>query len=130
MEGTDWYQGTADAVRKHLDDIKSIDAKDVLILAGDHLYRMDYSKMIRHHRAEGADVTVAVKPVSRRDTSRFGILKMTSRGHIDKFVEALDRLGSDRSASVLQAKTSFGAAMLSEDLAPALKFTHHQILLT
>lgn len=84
---TDWYQGTADAVRKHMGDIRSIDAKDVLILAGDHLYRMDYSKMIQQHRAEHADVTVAVKPVSQRDTSRFGILKMSSEGRIDTFVE-------------------------------------------
>jgi glucose-1-phosphate adenylyltransferase len=84
---SDWYQGTADAVRKHMGDIRSIDAKDVLILAGDHLYRMDYSKMIRQHRAEHADITVAVKPVSQRDTSRFGILKMTSEGRVDTFVE-------------------------------------------
>ncbi len=84
---TDWYQGTADAVRKHLGDISSIDAKDILILAGDHLYRMDYSEMIRQHRAERADITVAVKPVSQSDTSRFGILNMTSKGRIDAFVE-------------------------------------------
>ncbi len=84
---SDWYQGTADAVRKHMGDISSIDAKDVLILAGDHLYRMDYSKMIRQHRAQNADITVAVKPVSQRDTSRFGILRMTSDGRIDTFVE-------------------------------------------
>lgn len=84
---SDWYQGTADAVRKHMGDIRSIDAKDVLILAGDHLYRMDYSKMIRQHRAEHADITVAVKPVSQRDTSRFGILKITSEGRVDTFVE-------------------------------------------
>ena len=84
---SDWYQGTADAVRKHIDVIRTIDAKDVLILAGDHLYRMDYSKMIRQHRAERADITVAVKPVSQSDTSRFGILKMTSEGRIDTFVE-------------------------------------------
>ena len=84
---TDWYQGTADAVRKHLGDISSIDAKDILVLAGDHLYRMDYSEMIRQHRAERADITVAVKPVSQSDTSRFGILNMTSKGRIDAFVE-------------------------------------------
>lgn len=84
---SDWYQGTADAVRKHLDDINSINAKDMLILAGDQLYRMDYSKMIQQHRAQNADITVAVKPVSQRDTSRFGILRMTSEGRIDTFVE-------------------------------------------
>jgi len=84
---TDWYQGTADAVRKHMGDIKSIDTRDVLILAGDHLYRMDYSDMIRQHRAGHADITVAVKPVSQKDTSRFGVLKMTPEGHIDTFVE-------------------------------------------
>ena len=84
---SDWYQGTADAVRKHMEDIRSIDARDVLILAGDHLYSMDYSKMIQQHRALNADITVAVKPVCQRDTSRFGILRMTSEGRIDTFIE-------------------------------------------
>ncbi len=84
---SDWYQGTADAVRKQLFEIRGADPEDVLILAGDHLYRMDYSEMIRQHRSVGADISVAVKPVSRADAPRFGILKMDMGGRIVTFVE-------------------------------------------
>ncbi|MFZ0788295.1 MAG: sugar phosphate nucleotidyltransferase [Chromatiaceae bacterium] len=84
---SDWYQGTADAVRKHLDDIRSSGAKDIIILAGDHLYRMDYSRLLRFHRASRAAITVAVKPVQKKDTSRFGILKQAPDGRITAFAE-------------------------------------------
>ena len=84
---SDWYQGTADAVRKHLNEIRSSNVRDVLILAGDHLYRMDYSLLLGQHRANHADITVAVKPVARKDTSRFGILKQTPDGRIKAFFE-------------------------------------------
>lgn len=84
---SDWYQGTADAVRKHLAEIQAADVKDVLVLAGDQLYRMDYSDMIEYHRTRAADVSVAVLPVARQDTGRFGILKQASDGRITEFVE-------------------------------------------
>lgn len=84
---SDWYQGTADAVRKHLDVVRSYHAKDILILAGDHLYRMDYTRLLRYHRAHGAAITVGVKPVPRKDTSRFGILKQAPDGRITAFAE-------------------------------------------
>ena len=75
MQFTDWYQGTADAVRKQLFEIKSTRASHVLILAGDHLYRMDYSKMVDFHLEQNADITVAVQPIHKNDAGRFGILK-------------------------------------------------------
>jgi glucose-1-phosphate adenylyltransferase len=84
---TDWYQGTADAVRKQLMEVLTTRARDVLILAGDHLYRMDYADFIRTHRERGADVTVAVKPVSAREASRFGILVYDAGGRIVTFRE-------------------------------------------
>ena len=84
---SDWYQGTADAVRKHLDVVRSYRAREIVILAGDHLYRMDYSHLLRYHREQGAAITIAVKPVSRRDTSRFGILKQARDGRITAFSE-------------------------------------------
>jgi glucose-1-phosphate adenylyltransferase len=84
---SDWYQGTADAVRKHLDYIRASNASDVLVLAGDHLYRMNYSDLLRRHRETRAEITVAVKPVARKDTSRFGILKQTPDGRITSFLE-------------------------------------------
>jgi glucose-1-phosphate adenylyltransferase len=83
----DWYQGTADAVRKQLFEIEVTGARDVLILAGDHLYRMDYAHLLDFHRAEQADVTVAVQPVAAEDASRFGILKLGADGRIRSFVE-------------------------------------------
>lgn len=87
MTSADWYQGTADAVRKQLFEIGVTGASEVLVLAGDHLYRMDYTEMIQRHREVGADVTVGVLPVRREDTSRFGILKQDRAGRITAFVE-------------------------------------------
>jgi glucose-1-phosphate adenylyltransferase len=106
LEGDDWYQGTADAVRQQIHRLLSRGAEDALILAGDHLYRMDYSRFVRFHREHRADVTVAVSPVSGADASRYGILKTNDAGRIVAFeekpkqTEALTRMqcrrGSDR----------------------------------
>src|SRR5688572_18454006 len=63
MESENWYQGTADAVRKQLLEIQAAGGKYVLILAGDHLYRMDYKEMAEYHWKNNADITVAVQPV-------------------------------------------------------------------
>ncbi|MGF1614380.1 MAG: sugar phosphate nucleotidyltransferase [Gammaproteobacteria bacterium] len=84
---SDWYQGTADAVRKHAGDIRASDAKEVLILAGDQLYRMDYGAMLAEHRRTQADITVAMKPVPLGDVHRFGILRQMSDGRLAAFVE-------------------------------------------
>jgi glucose-1-phosphate adenylyltransferase len=86
-ERSDWYQGTADAVRKQLFEIQATGAEYVLILAGDHLYRMDYREMAGFHWEKQADITVAVQPVVRSEASRFGILKVESDGKISAFVE-------------------------------------------
>jgi len=87
QESSDWYQGTADAVRRQLRRILSRRAEQVLILSGDHLYRMDYSKFIAEHRARGADVSIAVKPVTREEAPGLGILKVDEGGRIVDFVE-------------------------------------------
>jgi glucose-1-phosphate adenylyltransferase len=87
MAHTDWYQGTADAVRKQLLEIESAESDYVLILAGDHLYSMDYSDMAAFHWDHNADVTVAVQPVPREDASRFGLLRVDEDGNITKFAE-------------------------------------------
>jgi len=86
-QATDWYQGTADAVRKQLIEIKSARMPFVLILAGDHLYRMDFGEMIHFHWDKQADVTVAVQPVTREDSSRLGILKRDNNDRIVRFAE-------------------------------------------
>jgi glucose-1-phosphate adenylyltransferase len=83
----DWYQGTADAVRKQLMEIRSTRAEYIMILAGDHLYRMDYAEMARYHWEKEADITVAVQPVPKDDASRFGLLKRRKSGRIEAFVE-------------------------------------------
>ncbi len=84
---TGWYQGTADAVRKQLFEIRSTRAEYVLILAGDHLYRMDYAPLAEFHWEKDADITVVVQPVSRQDASRLGILKSDPDGRITDFIE-------------------------------------------
>jgi glucose-1-phosphate adenylyltransferase len=83
----DWYQGTADAVRQQVHRFLSREPEDVLILAGDHLYRMDYGQFVRFHRESRADVTIAVLPVSAADASRFGILHTNDEGRIVAFRE-------------------------------------------
>jgi glucose-1-phosphate adenylyltransferase len=86
-EGTDWYQGTADAVRKNLRYMTQPGIDYVVILSGDQLYRMDFADMLRTHLAAGADVTIAAKPVSARDASGLGIMKIDETGRVVGFVE-------------------------------------------
>src|SRR5512143_671851 len=87
MQSESWDQGTADAVLKQLFERRSAGGEDVLILAGDHLYRMDYAAMLEYHWEKGADITVAVQPVAREEASRFGILKRAANGRLVDFVE-------------------------------------------
>ena len=82
-----WYQGTADAVRQQIVEIKSADSDYAIVLAGDHLYRMDYQDYIQHHIDSGADITIGVLPVDRESASAFGILKMDENGRITEFTE-------------------------------------------
>ncbi len=97
LQSADWYQGTADAVRKQLFEIQSTGAEHILILAGDHLYRMDYAEMAEYHWKNDADLTVAVHPVPREEAPRLGILKCESDGRISDFVEKpQDRETQDR----------------------------------
>jgi glucose-1-phosphate adenylyltransferase len=86
-QNVDWYQGTADAVRKQLFEIQSAHASCVLVLAGDHLYRMDYSEMAQFHWETGADITVAVQPVLESEAHRLGILKRDKDHRISDFAE-------------------------------------------
>jgi glucose-1-phosphate adenylyltransferase len=87
MSSSDWYQGTADAVRKQLFEIRAARIQYVLILAGDHLYRMDYAAMAQFHWEKDADITVAVQPVATQDAPRLGILKRNPGFRITDFAE-------------------------------------------
>jgi len=82
-----WYQGTADAVRQQMFEIHATGSDYTLILAGDHLYRMDYEKMAQHLWETGGDISIALKPVAMEEAPRLGILKRGKNQLITDFVE-------------------------------------------
>ncbi len=82
-----WYEGTADAVFQNIDIVDSYDIDYVVILAGDHIYKMDYEVMIREHVENGADVTVGCLTVPRADAHAFGVMATDHSGRITDFVE-------------------------------------------
>jgi len=84
---TGWYQGTADAVRQQLMEIEAARTEYVLILAGDHLYNMDYRAFVEYHVETGADITMAVQPVTTDMAPALGILKRNDDGQIESFTE-------------------------------------------
>lgn len=82
-----WYMGTADAVYQNIYSIGSEQPKHVLILSGDHIYKMDYGKMLQHHNDSGADVTLATLPIDPSEVSRFGVVEVGRSGEIIGFHE-------------------------------------------
>src|SRR5512145_108940 len=86
-EGENWYKGTADAVYQNLDIIREHGPEFVLILAGDHIYKMDYGKMLAHHLAHGADVTVACLEVPLEDAKGFGVMAVDENDNVTRFDE-------------------------------------------
>jgi glucose-1-phosphate adenylyltransferase len=85
--GTEWYEGTADAVRKNLRYFDEKDCKYVLILSGDQLYHMDYAKMLETHIESKADVTIATKPVPRSAAHALGVMRCDDTGRVTGFLE-------------------------------------------
>ena len=85
--GADWYKGTANAIWQNMEFINRYDAEYVLILSGDHIYKMDYAQMLDHHKKTGADCTIAVIDVPIEEASRFGIMSVNDNGEIYKFAE-------------------------------------------
>ncbi len=86
-EGADWYQGTADAVRKQLRYIQQPGVDYVLILSGDQLYQLDFVEMMRIHRESNADVTIASLPVEESQAKSFGIMRVDDAGRVRGFLE-------------------------------------------
>lgn len=82
-----WYKGTADAIYQNMNYIDSYDPEYILILSGDHIYKMDYSNMLDHHKSKNADVTIAVMEVDWNEASRFGIMNTNKDGCIYEFEE-------------------------------------------
>src|SRR5438132_12518037 len=86
-ETADWYQGTADAIRQNLRYLMEDYTREVLVLSGDQLYRMDFRQLIQTHRQNQADVTIAVLPVSAEQASSFGIMRVDHGGRVVGFKE-------------------------------------------
>ncbi len=87
QKSADWYKGTANAIYQNLEFINRYDTEYVLILSGDHIYKMDYDKMLKYHKEKGADCTIAVIDVPIEEASRFGIMSTNADGSIYKFTE-------------------------------------------
>ena len=105
-ENSKWFQGTADAVRQYMHLIETWkDVEDIIILSGDHLYRMDYRQFIQKHRDEAADITLSVIPVDDERASSFGLMKIDKSGSVVDFCEKPD---GDRLQQMQVDTTSLG----------------------
>ncbi|AIW16246.1 glucose-1-phosphate adenylyltransferase [Vibrio tubiashii] len=82
-----WYEGTADAIYHNLWLLERSDAKHVIVLSGDHIYRMDYAEMLKDHIENGAKLTIASMDVARKDASAFGVLSVNDQGLVETFSE-------------------------------------------
>lgn len=87
IKGSEWYRGTANAIYQNISFIEQFDPEYVLILSGDHIYKMDYNKMLQAHIDDGADITIAVRPVPMEIASSFGIMNVDANDHIIEFEE-------------------------------------------
>lgn len=87
QEGADWYKGTANAIYQNIDFIEEYSPDYVLVLSGDHVYKMDYSRMLDFHKKNKADCTIAVLEVPMEEASRFGIMSTDRDGRITEFEE-------------------------------------------
>ncbi len=136
VDNTDWYQGTADAVRQNLERLIYPGIEEVLVLSGDQLYNINLRNFVERHRTRQADISIAVKPVPRSDARDLGIMRVEQNGRIVEFVEkpqsdaeldrlalsgeALKKLGFEAESGSLLASMGmyvFNAAPLREGLA-------------
>lgn len=97
-EKGEWYKGTANAIYQNIDFIADFDPKYVLILSGDHIYKMDYSKMLKYHIEKNADVTISTITVPMEEASRFGILTYDKTGKVLQFDEKPEKPLSDQAS--------------------------------
>jgi glucose-1-phosphate adenylyltransferase len=116
-KSVEWFQGTADAVRQVMDHIRDLKPERVLILSGDHLYRMDYRDFIRHHEETKADVSVSAVPVTADQASSFGLLKTDETGRIIEFREKPPADGLD---AMRVDTTRFGLSLEAAEQKPFL----------
>ena len=85
--GADWYSGTANAIYQNIAFVDRYDPEYVVVLSGDHIYKMDYNKMLEYHKAKNADATIAVLDVPKEEASRFGIMITDEDDNIIDFEE-------------------------------------------
>ncbi len=116
-DSPDWFQGTADAVRQIIPHLKHWRIKSLLILSGDHLYRMNYREFLHRHRSTQADVTVSVIPATADDAPGFGILKTDDGGRITQFREK--PVGTDLEAMRVNT-AEFGLSPVEAERRPFL----------
>ncbi len=116
-ENLDWFQGTADAVRQILPHLRSWNLKTLIILSGDHLYRMDYRDFLARHYATKADVTVSVIPAKREEAEQFGLLKTDEKGRIVEFKE---KPSGDALEAMRVDTTNFGLTAAEAEQRPFL----------
>ena len=107
-QNSDWYKGTANAIYQNLQFIDRYDPDYVLVLSGDHIYKMDYSKMLAYHKQKNADCTIAVIDVPIEEASRFGIMNADDDGKIFEFEEKPPKPKS--------TKASMGIYIFSKDV--------------
>lgn len=98
-KSSDWFQGTADAVRQCMHHLHNHEHDYILILSGDQLYQMDFEEMAKYHQFSEADITLATIPVDAKEATGFGIMKVNKGGYIETFIEkpSLDELGDWKS---------------------------------
>lgn len=126
---SEWYTGTANAIYQNLDYMESFNPEYVLILSGDHIYKMDYEVMLDFHKANGADVTIAVMPVPMEEASRFGIMITDDNRQITEFEEKPEHPRSNLASMgiyIFNWKTLKEALIAMADQ-PALDFGKHVI---
>ncbi len=92
---SDWYKGTADAIRQNIDHMRRGDPEQVLILSGDHIYYMDYGQMLRFHRERGAHLTIAMREVPWEETRQFGVARTDASGRIVEWQEKPEKASSN-----------------------------------
>jgi glucose-1-phosphate adenylyltransferase len=114
--GNSWYAGTADAIYQNLDFVTNNRADTVLVLSGDHIYKMDYNAMLDQHRTTGADITVGVMPVPIEDTNRYGIMEVDDSLNVTQFYEK----PKDRDKGLSESGDGVSRADFGKDVIPAM----------
>ncbi|MCQ2520003.1 MAG: glucose-1-phosphate adenylyltransferase [Lachnospiraceae bacterium] len=129
MANSEWYTGTANAIYQNIDYMETFNPEYVLILSGDHIYKMDYEVMLDYHKANNAEVTIAVMPVPMEEAKRFGIMITDDKGQITEFEEKPEHPRSNLASMgiyIFNWKT-LKEALIAMAEQPALDFGKHII---